>query len=97
MTELEYWKQRCELSEKYIEETPCDPDIYDEQIVAYNNWTEFKKLPIPVVTNRLLTIDKSVTILEKVLSECTKFDSDAEKTDFILDLVDGYKQELNGC
>jgi len=49
MTELEYWKQRCELAEKYIEETPCDPDIYEEQIVAYNNWTEFKKLPIPVV------------------------------------------------
>lgn len=54
MTGLEYWKKRCELAEKYIEETPCDPDIYEEQIVAYNNWGEFKKLPIPDVSNSAL-------------------------------------------
>ena len=45
----EYWKKRCELAEKYIKETPCDPDIYKEQMIAYNNWMEFKKFPIPDV------------------------------------------------
>ena len=47
MNLVEYWKKRCELAETYIEESPCDPDIYKEQLDAYNNWCEFKKLPIP--------------------------------------------------
>lgn len=45
--DLDYWKKRCELAEDFIEEHPCDPDITDEQTEAYNNWCEFKKLPIP--------------------------------------------------
>ena len=39
-----YWKTRCLLAEKYIEESPCDPDIYDEQLKAYSVWMDFKKL-----------------------------------------------------
>lgn len=54
MNAVDYWKTRCELAEKYIEETPCDPDIYEEQIVAYNSWGEFKNLPIPDVSNSAL-------------------------------------------
>ena len=49
MNLVKYWKKRCELAEAYIEESPCDPDIYKEQLDAWNNWCEFKKLPIPVV------------------------------------------------
>jgi len=45
-------------------------------------------------SNRLLTINESIAILKKVLSKCTTFDSEEEKTDFVLDLVDGYKREL---
>jgi len=37
-----YWKTRCLLAEKYIEETPCDPDIYVEQMEAYWKWINFK-------------------------------------------------------
>lgn len=47
MSELDYWKKRCELAEKYIDETPSDPDIYLDQIKAFNKWVEFKKIPIP--------------------------------------------------
>jgi hypothetical protein len=50
MNLVEYWKKRCELAEAYIEESPCDPDIYKKQLDAWNNWREFKKLPIPVVS-----------------------------------------------
>jgi hypothetical protein len=50
MNLVDYWKKRCELAEAYIEESPCDPDIYKEQLDAWNNWCEFKKLPIPVVS-----------------------------------------------
>lgn len=38
----DYWKTRCELAEKYIEESPCDPDIYNDQQEAYKKWMEFK-------------------------------------------------------
>ena len=38
----EYWKKRCELAEKFILESPCDPDIHEDQIKAYNEWTDFK-------------------------------------------------------
>ena len=50
MEAVEYWKQRCELAEAYIEESPCDPDIYAEQWQAYNAWQEFKKLNTPAVS-----------------------------------------------
>lgn len=43
MEELEYWKKRCELSEAYISESPCDPDITSSQLVAYLEWNLFKK------------------------------------------------------
>ena len=39
-----YWKERCQLAEKYIEESPCDPDIYQAQLDAYWKWKNFKKL-----------------------------------------------------
>ena len=52
MNLVEYWKKRCELAEAYIEENPCDPDIYKEQLDAWKNWCDFKKLPIPVVVER---------------------------------------------
>jgi hypothetical protein len=52
MEAVEYWKQRCELAEAYIEESPCDPDIYAEQWQAYDAWQEFKKLNTTLVGNR---------------------------------------------
>ena len=42
-SELEYWKQRCELAEKFIEESPCDPDITTEQADAWDNYQWFLK------------------------------------------------------
>jgi hypothetical protein len=33
-----YWKKRCLAAEKFIEESPCDPDIYPEQLYSYNEW-----------------------------------------------------------
>lgn len=38
----DYWRTRCELAEKYIEESPGDPDIYPEQLEAYHKWRMFK-------------------------------------------------------
>ena len=38
---LDYWKQRCLLAEKCLEESPCDPDITLEQIQAHNNYNIF--------------------------------------------------------
>ena len=40
---LEYWKKRCEAAESYIAESPCDPDIYPEQLVAYWKWLAAKE------------------------------------------------------
>jgi len=40
---FDYWKERCILAEKYIEESPCDPDIYISQLEAYHNWKDFIK------------------------------------------------------
>lgn len=40
---LNYWKERCQLAEAYIEESPCDPDIYPSQIEAYHRWQNFIK------------------------------------------------------
>lgn len=37
-----YWKKRCDAAEKYIEESPCDPDIYPAQLVAYQEWNRIK-------------------------------------------------------
>lgn len=35
-----YWKTRCELAEHYIKLTPCDPDIYPDQLEAYRKWKD---------------------------------------------------------
>lgn len=40
----DYWYNRCYQAEKFIEESPCDPDITKEQIEAHKNWQESKKL-----------------------------------------------------
>ena len=37
----EYWKHRCLAAEHFIEESPCDPDIYPQQIEAYNEWQKW--------------------------------------------------------
>jgi hypothetical protein len=42
-TELQYWKTRCELAEKFIDKSPCDPDIYEDQLKAWNEYQEFIK------------------------------------------------------
>lgn len=43
LSQLEYWKQRCLLAEKIIEESPCDPDITTEQIQAHRDYHNFLK------------------------------------------------------
>jgi hypothetical protein len=37
------WKERCLLAENYINETPCDPDIYQKQQEAWSDWITYKK------------------------------------------------------
>jgi len=39
----EYWKQRCQLVEFIEEVNPCDPDINQEQIDAWNKYRVFLK------------------------------------------------------
>lgn len=41
LSDTEYWKQRCQLAEKYIEESPCDPDITSSQIEAHYKYNYF--------------------------------------------------------
>ncbi len=41
--EVNYWKIRCKLAETCIEESPCDPDITEGQIIAHDNYHEFIK------------------------------------------------------
>jgi hypothetical protein len=36
-----YWEKRCELAENYIDESPCCPDITNDQLKAYSQWKEF--------------------------------------------------------
>lgn len=43
LSKTEYWKQRCLLAEKCIEESPCDPDITEEQIKAFKEYHNFIK------------------------------------------------------
>jgi hypothetical protein len=35
-----YWKERCLAAEKFIDLTPCDHDIYPDQLISYNEWIE---------------------------------------------------------
>lgn len=39
---VNYFVKRCELAEKYIDESPCDRDITDGQLKAYREWQDFK-------------------------------------------------------
>ena len=41
LSDVDYWKQRCLLAEKCLEETPCDPDITSDQIKAWNAYHKF--------------------------------------------------------
>ena len=45
--ELKYWEIRCKLSERYIANSPCDPDIYRWQYAAYVKWKKQVEQPIP--------------------------------------------------
>ena len=38
--QLDYWKTRCMRAEEYIKESPCDPDIYEEQRLACKRWQD---------------------------------------------------------
>jgi len=40
--EKDYWKARCVLAEKFIKESPCDPDVTTEQWKAYMDWQYYK-------------------------------------------------------
>lgn len=55
--DLEYWKRRCELAEKFIREHPCDPDITDKQTENYNRWSEFKKILVPSVNGSFISAE----------------------------------------
>jgi|688.fasta_scaffold487194_2 hypothetical protein len=35
-----YWKERCLVAERFINLSPCDHDIYPDQLIAYNEWIE---------------------------------------------------------
>lgn len=41
--EFEYWKSRALAAENFIDKSPCDPDIYDEQIKAHRDWQDIKQ------------------------------------------------------
>lgn len=38
----DYWKERCLAAEKFIDLSPCDPDIYDDQLIAHGEWVTIK-------------------------------------------------------
>lgn len=40
MTGVDYWKRRCKAAERFIEQSPCDPDITPKQIEAHEAWQE---------------------------------------------------------
>lgn len=42
-SDIGYWKERCKLAEKCLEESPCDPDITSEQIKAWEEYHKFIK------------------------------------------------------
>lgn len=41
LPDVAYWRHRCLLAEKCLSESPCDPDITNEQIKAHNSYNEF--------------------------------------------------------
>jgi hypothetical protein len=34
----DYWKERCLAAEKFIDLSPCDHDIYPDQLDAHSEW-----------------------------------------------------------
>lgn len=34
----DYWKERCLAAEKFIDLSPCDPDIHGDQLDAHSEW-----------------------------------------------------------
>jgi hypothetical protein len=44
LSDVDYWKQRCLLAEKCLEESQCDADITSEQIKAWNAYHKFISL-----------------------------------------------------
>ena len=44
---VEYWVKRCLAAEDYISKSPCDPDIYPDQIEAYGIWQDIKNGEAP--------------------------------------------------
>jgi hypothetical protein len=38
----DYWKERCLAAEKFIDLSPCDLDIYDDQLIAHGEWVTIK-------------------------------------------------------
>jgi hypothetical protein len=36
-----YWKERCLAAEKFIDLSPCDPDIQGGQLEAHSEWISF--------------------------------------------------------
>jgi hypothetical protein len=95
MTTIEspfYWKTRCLLAEKYIEESPCDPDIYDEQIKAYNKWQDFKnKTPTNVDVDYMVFLLK-ITLDNKNVK--VVFENKEDEIDYILDICNSFKETL---
>lgn len=43
ISELNYYRKKCMLLEKVEEANPCDPDITNEQIIAYKRLNKFKE------------------------------------------------------
>lgn len=41
--EAKKWKELYEAADKYIKESPCDPDIHLDQIIAHGNLQHLKK------------------------------------------------------
>jgi hypothetical protein len=37
-----YWKERCLVAEKFIDLSPCDHDIYPDQLIAHGEWVTIK-------------------------------------------------------
>lgn len=62
MNDLHYWQIRCELAEKCIEESPCDPDITQKQIDSLKEWEEFKNQPVPSQNELVINAEYLMTI-----------------------------------
>lgn len=68
---LEYWKKRCELAEKFIAESPGDPDVTNKQFDAYWEWQEFIKNSsnLTIITSRLHEPDEAGDVSNESFKE----------------------------